>query len=79
MSSEDLEKAMQELGDAQKEGVNLILDSIRRRALYPTLASMEPRTREIMLKYASIPINETNQEIEHLLRHIDMLKKEIRK
>jgi hypothetical protein len=61
------------------EGVNLLIEKHRRLALYPDLAAMEKHTRVIQQRQASIPINDANKDVEHLLHHVDMLNRELRK
>lgn len=79
MSKEkEFTSAIEELQKARAEGVNLLIDIQRRRALYPDLPSMEPRTRAIMFEQAALPVNEADSDIMHLLYHIDMLKKALR-
>ena len=77
--SEEFKQAVEGLRAAATEGVNIQLDMIRRQALYPDLTAMEKRTAQIKRERAAIPINEADQDVEHLLHHIDMLKKELGK
>lgn len=75
----DLEPLINKLQESINEAVNLQLDIIRRRALYPTLDSMDVRTNEIKTRTAAIPLDKVNRDVDHLLHHIDELKAELRK
>lgn len=75
----ELQQALDGLRVATAEAVNIKVDMIRRQALYPDLTAMEVQTAKIRLAAASTPINEVNKDIDHLLHHIDMLNKELRK
>ena len=75
----ELQQAIDGLRAAAAEAVNLKVDMIRRQALYPDLAAMEKQTAKIRLARAAIPLNEADKDVEHLLHHIDMLNKELRK
>ena len=77
--SEEFQKAIDGLREAAAEAVNLQVEMIRRKALYPDLTAMEKRTAQIRRERAAIPINEADQDVEHLFHHIDMLNKELRK
>ena len=77
--SEEFNQAIAGLREAAAEAANLQVEIIRRRALYPDLSAMEKRTAQIRRERAAIPINEADQDVEHLLHHIDMLNKELRK
>ena len=74
----ELQKALEGLQRASAEGANILLEQCRIRALYPDLDAMEKRTKIISRRQAAIPINEADKDMEHLLHHIDMLKKELR-
>lgn len=77
--SENIQKLMDNLRTLQQEAVAIQVESIRRRAMYPDLAAMDKRTSQISMAQASLPIAQTDDEKVHLLRHIYMLRKELRK
>lgn len=77
--SAEFDKALAGLQGAMSEGVNIAIDEIRRRALYPDLAAMEKRTRQISRAQATLPLSQADSEKVHLIHHIDMLKRELGK
>lgn len=56
-----------------------MLDNIRRRALYPDLASMQSRTQQIGRAQAALPLDQADSDKVHLLFHIDMLQQELQR